>query len=350
MNSGCSSTATTPTTASGHSSTTTSAATTMVFQCGVAALNLGPSTENMQTAFTDAGFDLKIGLSMSKLSSQAPVHRALSSSMARILAVKSWPLHAGRDGTLPGLVENNVGDLKAELESLTNLQHPRLVRMFGHVRTDRHLHLLLEMVSHGSLEGHVSSFGAMEGSALVWAIRGISEGLRFLHSRNLPHGNLKSSKALIDTSMNIKLTDFGSIGFICHQDSTMNADSLQWSAPEKAQGLIGKNRCSAMKADIWSLGCVLVEAATAKKPWGEATPDFVHAALLQTHTEGPSPLVPPTLTEAGRMLAQECFKRTPAQRLSAEDLSLHPFLSKRGRSLASQACGCEGDADQLRGA
>jgi len=350
MNSGCSSTATTPTTASGHSSTTTSAATTMVFQCGVAALNLGPSTENMQTAFTDAGFDLKIGLSMSKLSSQAPVHRALSSSMARILAVKSWPLHVGRGGTSPGRIDDTVGDLDAELESLTSLQHPCLVRMLGNVRTDHHVHVLLENVAHGSLRGHLSSFGAMGGSALVQAIRGISGGLRFLHSRSVPHGNLKSSKVLIDASMNIKLTDFGSIGVLCQQDSTMNAGSLQWSAPEQAQGLIGKNRCSALKADIWSLGCILVEAATAEKPWGAATTDFVHAALLQTHADAPSPPVPPTLTEAGRMLAQECFKRTPAQRLSAEDLSLHPFLSKRGRSLASQACGCEGDADQLRGA
>jgi len=342
----------TPTMASGLSTPTTSTAETMAFKCGVAASGPGLFTENIQTAFAEAGFDLKIGLSMGKLNSQAPVHRALSSSMARILVVKTWPLCSGRGGTLPGLVEDNTVDLKAEMESLTSLQHPRLVRMLDHVRTDCHLHLLLENVSHGSLRGHLNSFGAMAGSVLARTIRGISEGLGFLHSHSPPvaHGNLRSSKVLIDASMNIKLTDFGSLGFLCQQDSTTNIVSLQWSAPEQVQGLIGKNRRLASKADIWSLGCVLVEAATAKKPWGEATADFVHAALWQTHTEGPSPPAPPTLTEAGRVFVQECFKRIPAQRPSAEKLLLQPFLSKGSSLASSTACGFHGDADRLCGA
>lgn len=83
------------------------------------------------------------------------------------------------------------------------------------------------------------------------------------------HGDLKGANVLVDeTGKIVKLTDFGCAKYL--ESSVSQSDinvairgSLGWMAPEVLQSK-GIRR----KADVWSLGCMVIEMAVGGNPWG----------------------------------------------------------------------------------
>lgn len=122
----------------------------------------------------------------------------------------------------------------------------------------------------------------------------------------------------------VKLADFGaSRGF---RDATM-ADGLKsmrgsvfWMAPEVIHGT-GYGRA----ADIWSLGCTLVEMLTAARPWPDLENQF-SAMFHIAHTETGPPR-PPGVSAVARDFLDLCFQRDPAKRPTASELLKHPFFA-----------------------
>jgi serine/threonine protein kinase len=90
-----------------------------------------------------------------------------------------------------------------------------------------------------------------------------------LHSNKVVHCDLKGANVLVDeATQKVKLTDFGCAKLfessISHSD--MNGairGSLAWMAPE-----VLMNKGIRRKADIWSLGCLVIEMAVGGNPWG----------------------------------------------------------------------------------
>jgi mitogen-activated protein kinase kinase kinase len=82
------------------------------------------------------------------------------------------------------------------------------------------------------------------------------------------HRDIKGGNVLITREGVAKLADLGASRVYNDPDMTSNITSAQgstfWCAPEVIQGQ-GYGR----KADIWSLGCTLIEMFTGKHPWPE---------------------------------------------------------------------------------
>ena len=101
--------------------------------------------------------------------------------------------------------------------------------------------------------------------------------------------------------------------------SLRKAGSPYWMSPEHIKG----SGCG-RKADIWSLGCVLVEMATATPPWHDEHAPRGQFAVFQilnkiVSSHGPPPLpdhLPPPL----RRLLLACFERDVAKRPDSSSL------------------------------
>jgi serine/threonine protein kinase len=104
--------------------------------------------------------------------------------------------------------------------------------------------------------------------------------------------------------------------------STTFAYTPLWVAPEV---MLQQYNC---KADIWSLGCVVIELATGKEPWAEKQFQSSFAALyhMATHKDD-YPLIPRALSAAGQDFVRQCFIRAFDIRPSATELLLHPFVA-----------------------
>lgn len=76
--------------------------------------------------------------------------------------------------------------------------------------------------------------------------------------------------------------------------------------------------------DIWSLGCVILEMATGRRPW---TLDN-EWAIMYNIAQGNPPQLPTSdqLSDSGIDFLQKCFERDPARRISAVELLQHEWI------------------------
>ncbi|KAF3774048.1 Dual specificity protein kinase [Nymphaea thermarum] len=95
-----------------------------------------------------------------------------------------------------------------------------------------------------------------------------------------------------------------------------------FNAPEVARG---QRQGSA--ADVWALGCTVVEMATGRPPWAGDVTDPVSALYRIGYTDA-VPEMPENLSEEGRDFLGRCFCRNPSERSTAEELLEHSFVNK----------------------
>lgn len=250
------------------------------------------------------------------------VFRAVNTETGCVFAVKTIDLPNGNE-----VLARRVEELAEEVKHWQAFQHPHLLSVFGCEYSARHFHIHLEYVPNGSVKSFMLQFGPLAGSVLKQACHGSVAGLNYLHTREPPvvHGNLKGANVLVAAgAFRVKLTDFGCMPLTLGRPLHIFASSLPWMAPEVVQGRCGDGR----KADIWSVGCLLVEMGTAASPWGDGTSLDALLLVLRSgraaHTQC-SPPIPAVLPAEAQHFAGSCL-RPPAERPSASELLEHGLL------------------------
>jgi len=211
------------------------------------------------------------------------VYLAYDADTGRELAVKQVELN--NDNTQ--LVTKEIKALKTEIEVLQDLDNDRIVKYYGCCEDNLQLSIFMEYMPGGSIKDELRAYGPItEGVARKYTSQ-ILEGLVYLHSYHYVHRDIKGANVLRDSSGNVKLGDFGAAKRL--QTLVINSNQTligtpYWMCPEVIEGN-GYGR----RADIWSLGCTVVEMLTTKPPWYNLEP---MAALFKIATDKTKPNLP----------------------------------------------------------
>jgi len=214
--------------------------------------------------------------------------------------------------------------LQEELDICKTLRHPNIVSYLGHDYINNALYIYLEYVPGGSMASILKEFGPLDDKPLRLASRGLLEGLVHLHSRSPPvvHRDIKGANVLVDLNFRVKLADFGCSKRGDDTKSLRTVGSVPWMAPEVILQQDGHGR----KADVWSLGCTIIEMSSAQKPWGDGAFDNVACALRHIAMSDATPPVPEKLDENLMDLVAQCTRREPKSRPSARQAVQHEAL------------------------
>jgi mitogen-activated protein kinase kinase kinase 17/18 len=248
--------------------------------------------------------------------STATVSLASHPASGRLLAVKSAELSLS-------------SPLQHEQQILSSLNSPYIVSYYGSYTTNTHFHLILEFVPGGSLFDSIKNHteGCLDEHRIKLYARDILLGLAYLHSNRISHGDIKSQNVLISTDDRVKIADFGAAvlnSCVTHNEkSALFSGTPAFMAPEVARG-----EKSSPSADIWALGCTIIEMATGKAPWnGIIKESEVIAAIYRIgYCSDSMPTIPAWLSKDGQDFLMNCLIRDPNERWSAEQLLHHPFV------------------------
>jgi len=244
------------------------------------------------------------------------VFQAMDSRTGQIYAAKEVQINASDESDL-----KFKASLENEIHICKDLSHPRIVAYYGHDYIASCLYIYLEYMPGGSMAQVLRQFGPFEESLLVVYSREILEGLEYLHTREPPvvHRDIKGGNVLVGLDCRVKLSDFGCSKRTMETMSHTIKGSIPWMAPE-----VIKSTGYGRMADIWSFGCVAIEMASAKSPWGVF--DNPMAAMVRIAMSKEVPPIPESLSAPCVDFIQSCVQRDPTKRPTATTLLQHDLV------------------------
>eukprot|EP00754_Rhynchopus_humris_P023336 Rhum_TRINITY_DN14828_c9_g1::Rhum_TRINITY_DN14828_c9_g1_i1::g.123941::m.123941 len=223
------------------------------------------------------------------------------------------------------LPRERLVELKREVELMSNLQHKNIVSYFGCSIEKEELIVFMEYVQGGSLGSLVRKHGQRltERAVAAYTLQ-ILEGVEYLHRNNIIHRDLKGDNILWGEAGAVKLADFGTSKRMNETCITHLAGTPLWMAPEA----ITSQKSITLKADIWSLGCVVCELLNCgKPPWpSEWESSWQALYAIGNWTEELPPEIPDSLSEVAISFLKACFRIDPLARSCAGELQGHDFI------------------------
>ncbi|WFC96323.1 mitogen-activated protein kinase kinase kinase [Malassezia brasiliensis] len=228
-----------------------------------------------------------------------------------------------------------IESLEAEIALLKTIEHPNIVHYLDSYADGEFLNIFLEYVPGGSVVALLRSYGAFEEQLVQNFVRQILQGLHFLHSQAIVHRDIKGANILVDNKGGVKISDFGiskkvESGLLvsARGQRGMLQGSVFWMAPE-----VVKQTSHTPKADVWSVGCLIVEMLTATHPW----PKLDQMQALFQIGMSRRPEIPPDISAAATDFLLRTFEVDEAQRPSAGALLDHVFITQSVSEDAAKA-------------
>ncbi|KAJ5280426.1 Sterile alpha motif type 1 [Penicillium angulare] len=263
------------------------------------------------------------------------VFLALHAITGELMAVKQVEIPSATKGTEFDQRKNTmVTALKHEIELLQGMHHPNIVQYLGTAADDSHLNIFLEYVPGGSIATMLKQYNTFQEPLVKNFVRQILAGLSYLHSKDIIHRDIKGANILVDNKGGVKISDFGiskrveashvlgsraSSGGGGHINRPSLQGSVYWMAPE-----VVRQTAHTKKADIWSLGCLVVEMFIGAHPF----PDCSQLqAIFAIGSNKARPPAPEHVSQDAKEFLDMTFHLDYEQRPSADELLKCKFLA-----------------------
>uniref|UniRef100_A0A7N2LES4 Protein kinase domain-containing protein n=1 Tax=Quercus lobata TaxID=97700 RepID=A0A7N2LES4_QUELO len=216
--------------------------------------------------------------------------------------------------------KQNISYVEQEISLLKQFEHENIVQYLGTEKDESRIYIFLELVTKGSLASLYQKYRLRDSQVSAYT-RQILNGLKYLHDKKVIHRDIKCSNILVDASGSVKLADFGLAKVTKLNDIKSCKGTPFWMAPEVVNL---KNRFYGLAADIWSLGCTVLEMLTRQHPYSHL--EGMQALFMIG--KGEPPLVPDSLSRDARDFILKCLQVNPNDRPTATQLLDHPFVTR----------------------
>jgi len=220
------------------------------------------------------------------------------------------------------LNQQNIGLMTSEISIMKNSRHPNIVEYFESYLVRDKLWVMMEYMDGGCLTEILDQYEQVRLSEaqIAYVCACTLRALSFIHGLHRIHRDIKSDNLLLSMAGDVKLADFGYAAQLTQekQKRTTIVGTPYWMSPEVIRG-----QTYDTKADIWSLGIMIMEMLEGEPPYMEFPP--LRALFLVTTKGVPPPKNPPS-PQLQSFLGL-CLEKNPDARGSADQLLAHPFIS-----------------------
>ncbi len=186
------------------------------------------------------------------------VYKAVHPSLRRYVVIKKMTARGN---------SANAGRFKKEAQILLDLQSPYIVHLFDYFTEGGYRYMVEELVDGMALDKLIAKQTVLPPQIAMLVMQDACFALKYAHSKDIVHRDIKPGNILISKRGEIKLADFG-IASDASDDSmdTKSGTALGTPAympPEQFENSAGVDS----RADIYALGIMLYEMVTGTKPY-----------------------------------------------------------------------------------
>jgi non-specific serine/threonine protein kinase len=234
------------------------------------------------------------------------VYAADDTKLKRRVALKVLPAEVGSD-------PERRSSLEQEARAVAALNHPNIVTIYSIEEADGVPFLTMELIDGSTLTDTLEP-GPLDRERFFDVATALADALSAAHERGITHRDLKPGNVMFTRDGRVKVLDFGIAKVWADPNvdavhaETMTRDgimrgTLAYMSPEQAQGQAIDRR-----SDIFSLGVVLYEMRTGRRPFIGASSAALASAILRDP--------PAEIDDAGPLeqLILRCLDKDPAAR------------------------------------
>ncbi len=253
------------------------------------------------------------------------VYKAEDTKLTRTVALKLLPPSA-----LPG--EDDRARFVHEAKAAASLNHPNICTIYEIDEFEGRPFIAMEFVEGKTLASVIES-GPMKLDKVRDIASQLASGLQCAHEKGIVHRDIKPSNIMITPAGLAKIMDFGlarAAGQTKLTREGMTVGTVAYMSPEQV-------RADALdrRTDLWSLGVILYEMVSGRKPFNG---DYDQVVMYSILNEEPAPL---TSLRTGvplelERIAMKALAKQPAERYQHADELLSDL-----RRLGSEVSGAE---------
>lgn len=198
-----------------------------------------------------------------------------------------------------------------ESKAIAVLSHPNIVKIYDVGFTDEIQFIVMEYIDGITLKEFIEQQGVLKWKDALHFITQILRALQHAHDKGIVHRDIKPQNIMLFTDGSIKVMDFGIARFSRIDGKTLSdkaIGSVHYISPEQAQGEMTDER-----SDIYSVGVMLYEMLTGRKPFDGDTAVNVALKHMQ-ETAVPPREIMPAIPEALEEIVIHAMEKQPAQR------------------------------------
>ena len=266
------------------------------------------------------------------------VNLGLNILTGRIVAIKSFNksnLNSNSENMKKILYETNL---------MKKLNHPNITKILELFEDKEYILIIMEYINGGNLFSFLKKRRKVSEKTAKFLFKQIILGIKYIHSHNIVHRDIKLENILIDLNNNIKICDFG-IGRVLSSPDQLLYDQCgtpMYIAPEillstKEKGYKG------FPVDIWSSGIALYILLSGNLPFNfkntsvsiqesEKNNDN-NSEELQFSIVNNEPKHIENISDEARDLLKGLLNKNPAKRLTCEQVLDHPWLKDVNQNL-----------------
>src|SRR6266513_1142618 len=251
----------------------------------------------------------------------AVVYRAVQDPLGRTVAIKALKTSAAAE-------ENVTTRFEREAKSLAVLQHENIIHVYDFYAERGAMFIVMEYVQGIDLYDLLEKCGRLPYDVAAIVAMQVARALDYIHYRGIVHRDIKPANVMIARTGGVKVMDFGIARDTSFGDLTEAGTGIGTPAYMSPEQVLGDKLDA--RSDIFSLGIVLYQMVTGKKPFVEdEKKSAMHKIRLEKHLSARK-LNPDIPRELDRVI-DKCLEKQPRDRWRSAQhvvMALERFLAK----------------------
>lgn len=235
------------------------------------------------------------------------VYRALDTQLDEVVAIKTLP------GEALARSPEELERFKREIRLARRITHRNVLRTYDYGQSDSVYFISMEYVRGYTLAELLEQNGEMSPRLAMGISRQICRGLEVAHEEGIIHRDIKPQNILVDQKGLVKVMDFGIARMAEASEMTavgMVVGTPHYMSPEQVEG-----KSLDPRSDIYSIGVVMYELLTGKRPFNPPSLTAVLAAHLTERPRPPIELRADIGPNVNRIV-MKCLEKDPGRRYS----------------------------------